>query len=68
MHAIANITLVLAAFLVVISFVQPAAERLQVPYTVLLAFVGVTLGGVSSFLLYTPLTTVFDAIVAPEKR
>jgi monovalent cation:H+ antiporter, CPA1 family len=65
LHAIANITLVLAAFLVVISFVQPAAERLQVPYTVLLAFVGVTVGGVSSFLLYTPLTTAFDAIVAP---
>ena len=65
MHAIANITLVLAAFLVVISFVQPAAERLQVPYTVLLAFVGVTVGGVSSFLLYTPLTGFFDDIVGP---
>ena len=65
LHAIANITLVIAAFLVVISFVQPAAERLQVPYTVLLAFVGVTVGGVSSFLLYTPLTTFFDDIVAP---
>ena len=35
------------------------------PYTVLLAFVGVTVGGVSSFLLYTPLTTFFDDIVAP---
>ena len=65
MHAVANITLVIAAFLVVISFVQPSAERLQVPYTVLLAFVGVTVGGVSSFLLYTLLTTGVRRIVGP---
>ncbi len=65
MNDIASITLVIAAFLVLISMVQPAAERLHVPYTVLLAFVGVTVGGVSSFLLHTPLTTLFDDIVGP---
>lgn len=65
MNSIANITLVIAAFLVVISVVQPAAERLHVPYTVLLAFVGVVVGGVSTFLLYTPVTAAFDNIVRP---
>lgn len=65
MNTIANITLVIAAFLVVISVVQPAAERLHVPYTVLLAFVGVVVGGVSSFLLYSPWTAALDHIVAP---
>ena len=65
MSSVANITLVIAAFLVLISLVQPAAERLHLPYTVLLAFVGVAVGGISSFLLNTPLTDVFNDIVAP---
>jgi CPA1 family monovalent cation:H+ antiporter len=65
LNSIANITLVIAAFLVVISVVQPAAERLHVPYTVLLAFVGVFVGGVSSFLLYSPSTSALNYIVAP---
>jgi len=55
----------MAGFLVLASVVQPAAERLHLPYTVLLAVVGVAIGGVSSFLLYTPLTDVFDNIVRP---
>ena len=55
----------MAGFLVLASVVQPAAERLHLPYTVLLAVVGVAIGGVSSFLLYTPLTNVFDDIVRP---
>jgi hypothetical protein len=41
------------------------ALRLHLPYTVLLAVVGVAIGGLSSFLLYTPLTDVFDDIVRP---
>lgn len=65
MNSVATITLVIAVFLVVISLVQPAAERLHLPYTVLLAFVGVAVGGISSFLLYTPLTDAFNDIVAP---
>jgi monovalent cation:H+ antiporter, CPA1 family len=63
--SVANITFVIAGFLVLASLVQPAAERLHLPYTVLLAVVGVAIGGVSSFLLYTPLTDVFDDIVRP---
>ena len=62
---VASITFVIAGFLVLASVVQPAAERLHLPYTVLLAIVGVAIGGVSSFLLYTPLTNVFDNIVRP---
>ena len=65
MISVASITLVIAAFLVLASLIQPAAERLHLPYTVLLAILGVALGGVSSFLLYTPLTNVFDNIVRP---
>jgi len=63
--SVANITFVMAGFLVLASVVQPAAERLNLPYTVLLAVVGVAIGGISSFLLYTPLTDVFDDIVRP---
>jgi monovalent cation:H+ antiporter, CPA1 family len=62
---VASITLVIAGFLVLASVIQPAAERLHLPYTVLLAIVGVAIGGVSSFLLYTPLTSAFDDIVSP---
>ncbi len=65
MSSVASITLVIAAFLVLISLVQPAAERLHLPYTVLLAFVGVAVGGVSSFLLSASLTGLFDNILAP---
>jgi monovalent cation:H+ antiporter, CPA1 family len=63
--SVATLTLVIAGFLVLVSVVQPAAERLHLPYTVLLAIVGVAVGGLSSFLLYTPLTTLFDDLVAP---
>jgi len=63
--SVASITFVLAWFLVLASVVQPAAERLHLPYTVLLAVVGVAIGGLSSFLLYTPLTNAFDDIVRP---
>jgi CPA1 family monovalent cation:H+ antiporter len=63
--SVASITFVIAGFLVLASLIQPAAERLHLPYTVLLAVVGVAIGGLSSFLLYTPLTSVFDDIVRP---
>ena len=51
MNTVASTTLVIAAFLVVISAVQPFAARLHVPFTVLLACVGVLVGGLSSFLV-----------------
>ena len=65
MISVASITLVIAGFLALASVIQPAAERLHLPYTVLLAIVGVAIGGLSSFLLYTPLTSAFDDIVRP---
>lgn len=65
MNTVAATTLVIAGFLVLVSLVQPAAERLRLPYAVLLAVVGVAVGGLASFLLYTPLISVFDAVVAP---
>lgn len=65
MTSVAATTFVIAGFLVLVSLVQPAAERLRLPYAVLLAVVGVAVGAASSFLLYTPLTSVFDAVVAP---
>jgi monovalent cation:H+ antiporter, CPA1 family len=52
LHTIASTTLVIAAFLLVISIVQPFATRLHVPFTVLLACVGVLVGGLSSFLVH----------------
>jgi CPA1 family monovalent cation:H+ antiporter len=63
--SVASITFVIAGFLALASVIQPAAERLHLPYTVLLAIVGVAIGGLSSFLLYTPLTSAFDDIVRP---
>ncbi len=65
MSSVATTTLVIAAFLALISVVEPLAERLHLPYTVLLAVVGIAVGAVSSFLLYTPLTSLFDDVVRP---
>ncbi len=65
MSSIATTTLVIAGFLALVSLMQPAAERLRLPYAVLLAVVGVAVGGISSFLLYSPTITAFDDIVAP---
>ena len=65
LDSVANITFVIAGFLVLIAFVQPFARRLQLPYTILLAAFSVVVAGLSSFLLYTPLTNRFNDIVAP---
>jgi CPA1 family monovalent cation:H+ antiporter len=65
LSSVASVTLVIAGFLVIVSVVQPAAARLHLPYTVLLAFVGVAMGGLSTFLLYTPLTNLLDDVVSP---
>jgi CPA1 family monovalent cation:H+ antiporter len=59
------LTAVIAALLVVISLAQPMAERLRLPYTVLLAIIGVALAGLAAFLLYTPLTDAFNDIAQP---
>ncbi len=65
MGSIATTTLVVAGCLALVSLVQPAADRLRLPYAVMLAVVGVAVGGLSSFLLYTPLISTFDDIVRP---
>ena len=65
MSEVATTTLVIAGFLALVSLVQPIAERLRLPYAVLLAIVGVAVGALSSYLLYTPSTTLFDDIVGP---
>jgi CPA1 family monovalent cation:H+ antiporter len=65
LNSVATVTLVIASFLVLIALVQPAAERLRLPYTVLLAFVGIAVGGTASFLLHSPLMTLFDDLVSP---
>jgi CPA1 family monovalent cation:H+ antiporter len=59
------LTTVVAGLLVLISVAQPMAERLRLPYTVLLAIIGVALAGLAAFLLYTPLT---DALNCPTHR
>ena len=59
------LTALIVALLVLISFAQPAAERLHLPYTVLLAIIGTAVAGLASFLFYTPLTDTFDYIAEP---
>jgi CPA1 family monovalent cation:H+ antiporter len=65
LNSVATTTLVIADFLALVSLVQPAADRLRLPYAVMLAVVGVAVGGLSSFLLFTPLISAFDDIVRP---
>jgi CPA1 family monovalent cation:H+ antiporter len=65
LSSVATTTLVVAGFLALVSLVQPTAGRLRLPYAVMLAVVGIAVGGLSSFLLYTPLINAFDDIVRP---
>jgi monovalent cation:H+ antiporter, CPA1 family len=62
---VAVVVLTIAAILVPVSFIQPVAERAHLPESVLLALVGTAIGGLSAFLLYTPLTDAFDEVVRP---
>ena len=50
---------VFAALLVVVAVSQPLATRLRLSPVVLLAMIGVAMGGVSSVLLHTPLSPRF---------
>jgi CPA1 family monovalent cation:H+ antiporter len=65
MGSVATTTLVIAGFLALVSLVRPAADRLRLPYAVMLAVVGVAIGALSTFLLYTPQIEAFDDIVRP---
>ncbi|HKX08320.1 MAG TPA: cation:proton antiporter [Stellaceae bacterium] len=62
---IAVVVLTVTALLVPASFIQPLAERLHLPQSILLAVVGIVIGGVSAFLLYSPVINAFDEIVRP---
>lgn len=55
-----SVLLIIAVLFCVTALVQPLAQRLRLSYTVLLALVGVLIGAVSTFLLATPLTDLFN--------
>lgn len=65
MFDIVVILLLISSLLVVVSLIQPLAVKLRLPPSVLLAVVGVAIGGTSSFLLHTPLTDAFNDVVRP---
>ncbi|WP_084536523.1 cation:proton antiporter [Azospirillum halopraeferens] len=54
------ILLAIAALLTVVGLVQPVAVRAKLPHNVVLAMVGVAIGALSTFLLYTSLTDAFN--------
>ena len=51
-----------AALLLVIGLIQPLAERLRLPPSVLLAGVGILIGAVATYLLYTTTTDAFNDV------
>ncbi len=53
---------VLAALFVVISLAQPLASFVRLPFSVLLAVIGIVIGSVASFLWYTELTHAFNDV------
>ena len=57
---ITGLVLTLAVLLVVIAGIQPLARRLGVASNVLLAAVGVAIGALAAFLLFTSFTDVFN--------
>lgn len=60
--AIADIVLIIAALLMVVASVQPLARRSGLPFTVVLAVVGVIIGLVALWLLRTKLTDEFNEV------
>ena len=60
MVGLPGVLLAIACLLVLVSAVQKVARRLSVPETVLLAVVGVVIGGGAEWLLRTPDIHVFD--------
>ncbi len=60
--AIADIVLTTAVLLMVVASVQPLARRTGLPFTVILAVVGVLIGLMALWLLRTQLTNQFDEV------
>ncbi len=55
------ITVVVTLF-AIIGFAEPIAARLRLPYTVLLAILGIIIGGGATFFLHSELTDAFDPV------
>ena len=53
---------VLAVLFVVISLAQPLAGLIRLPFSVLLAVIGIMIGAAASFLWYTELTDAFNEV------
>src|SRR6185437_13559219 len=53
-----------AGLLVLISLTQPIADRLHLPQTVVFAILGIAIGAVASFLLYSPYLQSLNGILA----
>lgn len=53
---------VLAVLLLVISLAQPLAGIVRLPFSVLLAVIGIVIGSVASFLWYTEFTDAFNEV------
>src|SRR3546814_19175327 len=60
--AIADIVLTIAVLLMVVAGVQPLARRTGLPFTAVLALVGVAIGLIALWLLRTTLTDEFDEL------
>ncbi len=60
MSGLPAILLAIAVLLVVVSAVPPLAQRLHLPETVLLAMVGILIGGTADLLLRSTVTDLFD--------
>ena len=60
MSGLPAILLAIAVLLVVVSAVPPLAQRLHLPETVLLALVGILIGGSADLLLRSTVTDLFD--------
>ncbi|WP_455373541.1 cation:proton antiporter [Limibacillus halophilus] len=60
--AVADIVLTIAVLLIVIGCVQPLARRSGLPFTVLLAIVGVLIGSLATWLINTTFTNRLDRL------
>lgn len=59
---LAAVLLATAVLLVIVSAVQPLAKRLELSETVLLALVGITIGGLADFAIRLPRNEVFNSV------
>lgn len=58
------VTAIIASLFVVIALGEPLARRLRLPYTALLALLGILIGAGASFLLHTDLTDALNPVAA----